>query len=645
MNKWLIKAKKASVDSSSTESSAVLAINSRPSTSATAGACKHPSSSAVIPSPKRRKYDSSYIKYGFSSTLVAEEVRPICVICSDILANDSLRPVKLTRHLNTKHPEYKNKPVEFFQRHASQQLKQSEVLKRHAGVGLNEKLLKASFEVALLIAKNKKGHTIGESLVLPAAYKICQTIYGEKIATPIKSVPVSNDTVGRRIIALSLDVKTELLVRVKNSPLFAIQLDETIDVTNCAQLMVFVRYMHKAEIFEDYLFCTSLSGTTKGTDIFNAVNDFFIKNDIEWPKCSGVCTDGAAAMVGHKVGFIAEVRKVSINVKHNHCMLHREHLASQCAGKELSVVLKDIVNIVNFIKRSALNSRLFSLLCQEMGSHHDNLLYHTEVRWLSRGKVLTRVMELRDEVKLFLEGKKSELADRFVEEKWLCLAYFLADIFGRLNELNMSMQGKNTNMIMLSKKIKAFNNKIDVWTERLQNKNVEMFASLHDYVVENNISIQPEIITLISEHISQLRCLFDKYFPNLNSNAQIEWISLPFAADKDIAHIPIVAAEELSEIRADVTLEEEFKMKDITYFWCNRYQEFPQITKLALDALIPFASTYLCETAFSTLLLLKNKHRSRLSQLSLESNLRLSLSNIQPNIDLLCSNMQAHPSH
>jgi hypothetical protein len=153
MDKWVIK---ASVDSSSTESSVVPVINSSPVTSANAGACSHPSSTAVIPNPKRRKYDSSYMNYGFSSTLVAEEVRPICVICSDILANDSLRPVKLTRHLNSKHPEYKNKPVEFFQRRASEQLKQSEVLKRHAGVGLNEKLLQASFEVALLIAKIKK---------------------------------------------------------------------------------------------------------------------------------------------------------------------------------------------------------------------------------------------------------------------------------------------------------------------------------------------------------------------------------------------------------------------------------------------------------------------------------------------------------
>ena len=50
----------------------------------------------------------------------------------------------------------------------------------------------------------------------------------------------------------------------------------------------------------------------------------------------------------------------------------------------------------------ALNLRLFKVLCEEMASEHTRLLFYTEVCWLSRGKVLTCLFELRDEVKLFL---------------------------------------------------------------------------------------------------------------------------------------------------------------------------------------------------------------------------------------------------
>ena len=60
------------------------------------------------------------------------------------------------------------------------------------------------------------------------------------------------------------------------------------------------------------------------------------------------------------------------------------------------------IHIFNFVKPSALKSRIFSLLCQEMGSEHQSLLLHTSVRWVSLGKVLARLFELRHEISQFV---------------------------------------------------------------------------------------------------------------------------------------------------------------------------------------------------------------------------------------------------
>ena|SRR5258708_3459726 len=42
--------------------------------------------------------------------------KPQCVVCSEVLANASMKPSKLMRHLRTKHTDAKKKPIEYFQR-------------------------------------------------------------------------------------------------------------------------------------------------------------------------------------------------------------------------------------------------------------------------------------------------------------------------------------------------------------------------------------------------------------------------------------------------------------------------------------------------------------------------------------------------
>ncbi|GFX03300.1 uncharacterized protein TNCV_3555281 [Trichonephila clavipes] len=57
------------------------------------------------PSKKIRKYNEEFIKYGFTFCVVDDEERPLCVICNEKLANESMKPAKLKRHLEIKHKE------------------------------------------------------------------------------------------------------------------------------------------------------------------------------------------------------------------------------------------------------------------------------------------------------------------------------------------------------------------------------------------------------------------------------------------------------------------------------------------------------------------------------------------------------------
>lgn len=121
------------------------------------------------------------------------------------------------------------------------------------------------------------------------------------------------------------------------------------------------------------------------------------------------------------------------------CSIHREAFAVQKKmPEELKAVLDSAVKTVNFIKSRTAHSRLFHVLCDEMGSEHLQLLLCTEVRWLSREKVLSRLFKLHREIQMFLQDKNFPSSD--VSEDTVCqlsqLAY-MSDIFSRLNELTL----------------------------------------------------------------------------------------------------------------------------------------------------------------------------------------------------------------
>ncbi|XP_060796340.1 zinc finger BED domain-containing protein 5-like [Neoarius graeffei] len=267
---------------------------------------------------------------------------------------------------------------------------------------------------------------------------------------------------------MSNDIREQLIQFIKNSPYYALQLDESTDIAGQAQLLTYVRYVRDKLIEEDVLFCRPLQSHTTGEAIFNVLDSFIRENGLAWDRCVGLCTDGARAMTGREQGLAARVKQVAPLVKWTHCMVHREALAAKKMPSLLESVLNQSVKMINLIKSRPLNSRLFEVLCQEMGSEHEQLLLHTEVRWLSRGRVLQRLYELRDEVKRFLTQINSDLAKNLDDPLWLACLSYLVDIFDRLNGLNLSLQGRETHILLLAEKVDAFKQKLDLWCGRIR---------------------------------------------------------------------------------------------------------------------------------------------------------------------------------
>ncbi len=111
----------------------------------------------------KRQYKDAFLNLGFTCIIDHGVERPQCVICAQVLSNESLKENKLRRHLHGKHVTYVDKARSFFER------KESE-LKRQKLDSIDNKVLLsmrkatlASYLVARHIARQKILTTLQEN--------------------------------------------------------------------------------------------------------------------------------------------------------------------------------------------------------------------------------------------------------------------------------------------------------------------------------------------------------------------------------------------------------------------------------------------------------------------------------------------------
>ena len=79
----------------------------------------------------------------------------------------------------------------------------------------DKSLFKASYLIALQIVKNKKPYTIGEDLIKPCILQACETVLGKQAVQRLKVIPISANTVKRRIKGMADNIKNQVIKIVK----------------------------------------------------------------------------------------------------------------------------------------------------------------------------------------------------------------------------------------------------------------------------------------------------------------------------------------------------------------------------------------------------------------------------------------------
>ena len=340
----------------------------------------------------------------------------------------------------------------------------------------------ASFELALLITKKKRPMVEVEKIIKPALHIVMKSL-GNKASTFATGIPFSDSTMTRRVKMMLEDVSKQLIQSQEDAVFFSIALNKITDALDTAQLAIFGRVVdQELNVKEEVLGLVAMEWRTQGVDILNALRKCAEKMNFQWDKLTSVCTDGASAMTGCNVGFCAQLEQFLRRTQLKYqCIIYQESLC----GKSLQMkdVMSVVVKCVNNIRAAALKRTEFCRLLNNVDEQYGELLFHTEVRWLSRGKVLARFLAIKDYVYNFLCEKKmlSEKQQKLKEPSWLNDPAFLTDISGeRLNTLKKRLQGKQQFVSHLNNQVNSFRQKLQLFCHQLSERCFDNFWALKD---------------------------------------------------------------------------------------------------------------------------------------------------------------------
>ncbi|KAM6156733.1 general transcription factor II-I repeat domain-containing protein 2B-like isoform 1-T1 [Erethizon dorsatum] len=401
----------------------------------------------------------------------------------------------------------------------------------------------------------------------------------------------------------------KLREKIKLFVAYSIAIDEITDINNTTQLAIFIRGVDENfDVSEELLDTVPMTGTKSANEIFSRVEKSLKKFNIDWSKLVSVASTGTPAMVDASNGLVTKLKaKVAMLCKGSDlmsvcCIIHPESL---CAQKlKMDHVMDVVVSSVNWVCSRGLNHSEFTTLLYELDSQYGSLLYHTAIKWLSRGLVLKRFFESLEEIDNFLSSRGKPVP-QLSSRDWIRDLAFLVDVTTHLNILNISLQGHSQMVTQMYDLIRAFVAKLCLWETHLARNNLAHFPTLKS--VSRNESDGLNYIPRIAE----LKSEFQKRLSDFKLyEAELMLFSSPFATKIDSVREELQL--EVIDLQCNTALRAKYDKVGVPEFYKYLWSSYPRYRSHCARILSMFGSTYICEQLFSIMKLSQTKDGSQL---------------------------------
>lgn len=465
--------------------------------------------------------------------------------------------------------------------------------------------------------------------------------------------------------------------KLSASPYVSVLLDESCDISVTKKLLLYAKTVSNDFDVDTHFVKNVHIPDGKAETIFTTVKKVLNEYNITYDKVVAVGSDGASVMTGSKNGFVAMVKKQeSPFVIGVHCMAHRLALCTSQAAdrvpflKGYNQILSDIFY---HFKRSALRREKVKEIQSVLQEPQLQYKEIHSVRWFSMYAALESLYRTWVSLATYFESQMVESNDsvskgffkKMTTFTFIAVTYLLMDIIPKVTQLSLFLQKETVDLAMISPTVDSVVQQL-TWLKSNDGQYLSQFMSvasegtLSEFkgikITDTPIQRQ-QFLKVKNNFLSNLISEIERRFPaeatdivsnmailclrglSLLSNDdrreyghhQMQTLVDYYGQSEDNQTPFIDGAETLLEWEKckDVVVQQKYPCHTVQSTWklltTNHPDTFPNLTKLAMVAVLAPLQTATVERGFSVQNNIKVVARNRLSSDRLNTLMNISL--------------------
>ena len=325
-------------------------------------------------------------------------------------------------------------------------------------VSLQRQAVRGAFKCLYWLAKQETAHHTKFSSLLELG-KSLGCSYLNELKVGENASYTSHHMIDEFLVVLSDCVEKDILSKVKASPSVSILCNESTDVANLKQLVVFVRFLVEGKSQTSFLKIVDLVDG-KAKTIERALLDICRQCEILTSLIFSFGSDGASVMTGRRTGVATRLTVHNAEMISLHCGAHRLALASSQAAEGMAYMKtfgSHLITLYYHFANSPVGEAALHEIQEIMEEPVLNLKKVIHTRWLSHDQAVTAIRRTLPSLLTTLEREVAEKDDAVARGllqalkryKFVATLYLLSDVLPLLSKLSLIFQKEDIDLCVI----------------------------------------------------------------------------------------------------------------------------------------------------------------------------------------------------